>query len=211
MQLMRDNMLASMYMQDREAAAVKDEDVQAYFDTNKGKFDRVVAQHILIASAGRGEEKALEEATKIRKQLDEKGADFGETAKKTSEDPGSKEEGGLLPGSARARWCPSSRPRLPPAGRADQPAGEERVRLPTSSSGTSGEPADLTARGAGIVEQISAMRWRTLCRSARPGGLKLDEQYFRLGGRFGAGALLPVTLGRAGERAFLACGEVPSP
>lgn len=71
--------------------SVQEAEAKKYYDENKEMFKlqspQVRAQHILV--------KTEEEAKEIKKKLEE-GTDFGELAKKYSQDPGSKDKGGDL-------------------------------------------------------------------------------------------------------------------
>ena len=100
------------------AVTVPDADVKDYYDKHSGEFElpeRVHVQHILLLTIDPSSHQPLSTnmiATK-RKQIDDirkqitGGADFAELAKKYSEDPGSKENGGELPMFARASADPS--------------------------------------------------------------------------------------------------------
>ena len=82
---------------------VTDAEIQAYYNANQDQFkvpEEVKTRHILIAVA-KGANAAAENAAKakaedILKQL-QSGAKFADLAKKYSDDPGSKDQGGELP------------------------------------------------------------------------------------------------------------------
>jgi hypothetical protein len=91
---------------------VSDGDVQKFFDANKAQFVQpamVNAQHILVKldrNAKPEEDKAaLAKIDGIRKEI-VAGADFGKTAEKYSDDPGSKSKGGSLGFFAKDRMVP---------------------------------------------------------------------------------------------------------
>ncbi|WP_379137055.1 peptidylprolyl isomerase [Paenibacillus sp. sgz500958] len=77
---------------------VKDEEVTKYFEENKGDFTVATLRHILIQfKDSEGKERTKEETLKLAQDVKAKldgGADFAETAKQYSEDPGSKDAGG---------------------------------------------------------------------------------------------------------------------
>ena len=54
-------------------------------------------QHILISTENRSDAEAKKRAEEVKKKLD-KGGDFSKLAKEYSDDPGSKEQGGLVEG-----------------------------------------------------------------------------------------------------------------
>ena len=80
---------------------VSSKEVEDYYENNKEKFGqpkRVKVRHILIradAQDKEGSAKAREKAESIRQEAAQ-GKDFTQLAKKYSEDPGSKEDGGSL-------------------------------------------------------------------------------------------------------------------
>jgi len=96
---------------------VTQSDLQAYYNQHQDEFripETVTVRHILIktptpAADGtvdpKGVEAAKAKAQDIQKQL-KAGADFGELAKKYSEDPGSAQNGGLLPPVTKGRTVP---------------------------------------------------------------------------------------------------------
>lgn len=83
--------------------AVTDQEVQEYYQENKDSFtqpEERVARHILIGFEGnslgteRSQMEAKVEATRLLEKI-KQGADFVQLVKEYSEDPGSKDEGGL--------------------------------------------------------------------------------------------------------------------
>jgi parvulin-like peptidyl-prolyl isomerase len=91
LQLLRDRTLSEKVFEEiTSTVEVTDEDVQAYYEENQAQFEQPASRkvrHILVKS------KAL--ADRIHQEL-ENGADFAQLAKRYSEDPGSKNEGGEL-------------------------------------------------------------------------------------------------------------------
>jgi peptidyl-prolyl cis-trans isomerase D len=91
---------------------VPDAAIQAYYATNQDRFrtpERVKVRHILVKTTDKtpDEVKKLEaKAQDLLKQL-KGGADFGELAKKNSDDPGSAAKGGDLDWVARGQTVPS--------------------------------------------------------------------------------------------------------
>ena len=91
---------------------VSDEEVRAYYEKHKDQYKQeaqVKARHILIKVPAGGDEKAWEEAKKKAmdiKKMAEKGEDFGELAKKYSNDPGTKDRGGELGYFGKGRMVP---------------------------------------------------------------------------------------------------------
>ncbi len=82
---------------------VSDADVQAYYDAHKDQYqvkEQVKTRHILIAVPAGADAKtdaaAKAKAEDLLKQI-QGGANFADLAKKNSDDPGSKEQGGELP------------------------------------------------------------------------------------------------------------------
>ena len=92
-------------------------DLQAYYNQHQDEFripETVTVRHILIKTPTpgpdgkvdpKGVEAAKAKAEDVQKQL-KAGANFGDLAKKYSEDPGSAQEGGLLPPLTRGRTVP---------------------------------------------------------------------------------------------------------
>lgn len=88
---------------------VTDEDVQKYFDEHKQDYTTANVRHVLIGLQGadgkttRTDAQALKLAKEVKAKLDG-GADFAEIAKKYSDDPGSKDKGGLYEGQPVSNW-----------------------------------------------------------------------------------------------------------
>jgi peptidyl-prolyl cis-trans isomerase C len=95
-------------------AAVKDEDVKAYFTAHPDKFrtpETFNARHILIGTRANGDKKALTEeeakakADKVLAEI-KGGKSFADAAKEYSDDPGSKDKGGLYEDTPFGRFVP---------------------------------------------------------------------------------------------------------
>ncbi|USB33308.1 peptidylprolyl isomerase [Paenibacillus sp. YPG26] len=93
-----------------ETSKVTEDEIKKEFETKKGDFSVVTVRHILIGlTDASGKERkqaaALKLAKEVKAKLD-KGADFAEQAKKYSEDPGSKDQGGLYKDATAGEWVP---------------------------------------------------------------------------------------------------------
>ncbi len=100
-----------------ESTPVTQADLQAYYNQHQDEFripETVTVRHILIKTPtpgpdGKVDEKGVEaakaKAEDVQKQL-QAGASFDELAKKYSEDPGSAQNGGLLPPLTKGRTVP---------------------------------------------------------------------------------------------------------
>lgn len=94
--------------------AVKDEEVKAYFDKHADKFtnpESFSARHILVSTQAQDDGKARtdEEAVARVKEAQaalKAGKTFEEVAKTFSDDPGSKDKGGLYENTAFGRFVP---------------------------------------------------------------------------------------------------------
>jgi len=96
---------------------VSQADLQAYYNQHQDDYrisETVTVRHILIKTPtpdanGKVDQKGVDaskaKAEDVQKQL-KSGADFGDLAKKYSDDPGSAQEGGLLPPITRGRTVP---------------------------------------------------------------------------------------------------------
>jgi peptidyl-prolyl cis-trans isomerase C len=93
---------------------VSDDEVKAFYEKNKDRFKQpelASVRHILVSVKREGEATGLSEAeakakvAKIQAEL-KKGAKFDALAKKYSDDPGSKENGGLYEDADPSGWAP---------------------------------------------------------------------------------------------------------
>lgn len=86
----------------RQNIQVSDDELKPIYQANIAKYqvpNRVQAEHILLMTNGKTDAEIVElrkKADDIHAQATKKGANFGELAKKYSEDPGSKGNGGKL-------------------------------------------------------------------------------------------------------------------
>lgn len=89
-------------------AKVTDEQLKAQFEKDKQNMTTASVRHILIGfTDAEGKERKKEDALKLAKDLQarlKKGEDFAKLAKEFSEDPGSKENGGLYEDVAVGQW-----------------------------------------------------------------------------------------------------------
>ena len=114
-QLMASELLRKESENLQKKTQVSDDDIKAYYEGNKdafktpGKFN---ARHILLKTKGgpngeQGltEEEALKKIAEIKAEFG-KGGSWDDLAKKYSEDPGSKDKGGLYEGIAFGQFVP---------------------------------------------------------------------------------------------------------
>jgi parvulin-like peptidyl-prolyl isomerase len=106
---------------------IGDEELKKEYDA-MDKADRTVAsvRHILISSETRKPEEALKIAQDLEARL-KKGEDFAKLAKEFSEDPGSKETGGLYENTVVTQWVPEFKDAA-----LNQPVGEVGPPVKTS-------------------------------------------------------------------------------
>ncbi|MBN1154614.1 peptidylprolyl isomerase [candidate division KSB1 bacterium] len=92
---LKESMIISDYLDTtlKDKIAVTDEDINEAYNSDK----TASVQHILLTTQGKSDSAKTEIYKEMERILEEakSGADFGELAKKYSEDPGSKEKGGL--------------------------------------------------------------------------------------------------------------------
>ncbi|MBI4913684.1 MAG: peptidylprolyl isomerase [Acidobacteria bacterium] len=115
-QLLASELLQKSTPELQKKTNLSDDDVKAYFETHKADFKvpgKFSARHILIPTKGspsggdKGltEEEALKKATEVKAEF-AKGGKWDDLAKKYSEDPGSKDKGGLYEGIAYGQFVP---------------------------------------------------------------------------------------------------------
>lgn len=104
----KDYMVRVMTVVQSESSKATDAEVKAQFDKTKDDFTVASVRHILIgltdpAGKERSKDDALKMAKDIKAKLDA-GADFATLAKQYSEDPGSKDNGGLYKDTEVSTW-----------------------------------------------------------------------------------------------------------
>jgi parvulin-like peptidyl-prolyl isomerase len=122
LELTKEDLLAREYLNKEGAALQKqlnltDADVKAYYDAHQDKFHQpelVSVRHILVAvkrdpkdTVGMTDAEAKQRIALIQADLRKKGADFAALAKKYSDDPGSKDNGGLYENVDPSHWDPT--------------------------------------------------------------------------------------------------------
>jgi foldase protein PrsA len=92
------------------AETVTEDELRAEFEKAPDAFDTASVRHVLIATVDsqtgeekRSEEEALKLAREVKEKL-ENGADWNEIARQYSDDPGSKENGGLYENYKTNQW-----------------------------------------------------------------------------------------------------------
>lgn len=116
----KDDLLAREYLLKegdglQKRLAISDAEVKAYYETHADRFKQpelVSVRHILVslkqdpkAEAGLTDEEAKAKIAKIQEEL-KAGAKFEDLAKTYSDDPGSKENGGLYADADPTAWVP---------------------------------------------------------------------------------------------------------
>ncbi|MBO8164878.1 MAG: peptidylprolyl isomerase [Brevibacillus sp.] len=85
---------------------ISDEELkQRYDQADKAAFTTASVRHILVSTENRSDEEALQLARDLAKRLKE-GEDFAKLAKEHSDDPGSKDTGGLYEDANVNNWVP---------------------------------------------------------------------------------------------------------
>jgi len=103
-------MLRIMTVVEYEKSQVTEDDMKKDFEANKQDYTKVSVRHVLVGFQDpEGKERPEGEALKIAKEVQSKlnkGEDFAAIAKEYSEDPGSKDKGGLYENEPAGRWVP---------------------------------------------------------------------------------------------------------
>jgi foldase protein PrsA len=87
---------------------VTEDDIKKRYAAEKDQFTLASVRHILVKFEGRKEEEALKIANELIGRL-KKGEDFAKLASEKSEDPGSKDNGGLYADADVSQWVPEFR------------------------------------------------------------------------------------------------------
>ncbi|WP_123042691.1 peptidylprolyl isomerase [Cohnella candidum] len=95
---------------DEFTKAVTDAEIKAEYDKNKADYNIVTVRHVLVATTDsttgkqlRSDDEALKRAKEAKDKLD-KGGDWNAIAKQYSDDPGSKDKGGLYEKQQAKGW-----------------------------------------------------------------------------------------------------------
>ncbi|WP_235440403.1 peptidylprolyl isomerase [Paenibacillus sp. DMB20] len=107
---LKNYMLRVMTVMEDQKNKVTEEDVKKDFEAKKQDFTVINVRHVLIGFTDpKGKERKKEDALKLAKEVKtklDKGGDFAKIAKEYSEDPGSKENGGLYEKKEAGTWVP---------------------------------------------------------------------------------------------------------
>ena len=105
---LKNYMLRVMTVMEDQKNKVTDEDIKKEFESNKLDFTTISVRHVLIGLTDlEGKERKKEDALKLAKEVKsklDKGEDFAKVAKEHSEDPGSKDKGGLYENKEARTW-----------------------------------------------------------------------------------------------------------
>lgn len=101
-------MLRVLTVMEDQKNKVTEDDIKKEFESKKQDFTTISVRHVLIGFTDaegkeRKEEDALKLAKEVKSKLD-KGEDFAKIAKEYSEDPGSKDNGGLYENKEARTW-----------------------------------------------------------------------------------------------------------
>lgn len=103
-------MLRVLTVMEDQKNKVTEDDIKKEFESNKQDFTMINVRHVLIGfTDAEGKERKQEDALKLAKEVKsklDKGEDFAKIAKEYSEDPGSKDNGGLYENKEARTWVP---------------------------------------------------------------------------------------------------------
>ncbi len=107
-QQFKDYMVRIFTVVQGETSKVTDDEIKQQFDKTKDSYTVASVRHILIGfTDAEGKERSKEDALKLAKDVKAKlegGEDFAKLAKEYSEDPGSKDKGGLYKDTEVSNW-----------------------------------------------------------------------------------------------------------
>ncbi|GAB6928023.1 peptidylprolyl isomerase [Paenibacillus sp. JCM 10914] len=107
---LKNYMLRVITVMEHEKNQITEEDIKKDFEANKQDYTSITVRHVLVGFTDpEGKERAEGEALKLAKEVQSKlnnGEDFAAIAKEYSEDPGSKDSGGLYENQPAGRWVP---------------------------------------------------------------------------------------------------------
>lgn len=105
---LQDYMARVLTVMEDQKNKVTEDDIKKEFESNKQDFTKISVRHVLIGfTDAEGNERTKEDALKLAKEVKsklDKGEDFAKVAKEYSEDPGSKDNGGLYENKEAGSW-----------------------------------------------------------------------------------------------------------
>ncbi|AWP30287.1 peptidylprolyl isomerase [Paenibacillus sp. Cedars] len=107
---LKNYMLRVLTVMEHEKNQVSEEDIKKDFDANKKDYTNISVRHVLVSfKDAEGKDRPEGEALKIAKEVEtklNKGEDFAAVAKEYSQDPASKDKGGLIENKPAGSWVP---------------------------------------------------------------------------------------------------------
>ncbi len=107
---LKNYMLRVLTVMEHEKNQVSEEDIKKDFEANKKDYTNISVRHVLVSfKDAEGKDRPEGEALKIAKEVESKlnkGEDFAAVAKEYSQDPASKDKGGLIENKPAGSWVP---------------------------------------------------------------------------------------------------------